>query len=73
MGDTGLEHKSLGTCNDNELEGAVARLGAESGAVAAETPAFDSDLAAVMEAWPNLPDVVRVGIMAMVRASGSGG
>ena len=29
----------------------------------------DLDLAAVVSAWPNLPDAVRAGILAMVRAS----
>jgi hypothetical protein len=31
--------------------------------------AVDPDLAAVVDAWPNLPDAVRVGIVAMVKAS----
>ena len=33
----------------------------------ADTP---SDLAAVVEAWPNLPEALRAGIVAMVKASG---
>ena len=33
----------------------------------------DPDLAAVVDAWPGLPEAIRAGIMAMVRAaSGSG-
>jgi hypothetical protein len=33
----------------------------------------DPDLAAVVTAWPSLPEAVRAGIVAMVRASGRGG
>ncbi len=33
----------------------------------------DPDLAAVVEAWADLPDAVRAGIVAMVRASASDG
>jgi hypothetical protein len=40
---------------------------AESGA-----PATDPDLAAVMAAWPDLPDPVRRGILAMVASVYSG-
>jgi len=36
----------------------------------AETP---SDLAAVIDAWPGLPEAVRAGIVAMVKASKGGG
>jgi hypothetical protein len=31
------------------------------------------DLAAVVAAWPILPEAVRAGILAMVKASGKGG
>ena len=30
----------------------------------------DADLAAVVAAWPNLPDAVKAGIVAMVKAAG---
>jgi hypothetical protein len=32
----------------------------------------DPDLAAVVTAWPNLPEPLKAGIMAIVRASGGG-
>jgi hypothetical protein len=32
----------------------------------------DPDLRAVVDAWPTLPEPVRAGILAMVRASGGG-
>jgi len=34
--------------------------------------AIDPDLQAVIERWPELPEVVRAGIVAMVRAVGTG-
>ncbi len=40
-------------------------------AVDAELLADDSELMGVLEAWPRLPDVVRAGIVAMVRAAAS--
>ena len=44
--------------------------GAESGALAPKTPAIDPALAALIDAWPTLPDAIRAGILAMVRAAG---
>ena len=40
--------------------------GAQSGA---QTPPFDLDLQQLIDAWPTLPEPVRVGIVAMVRAA----
>jgi hypothetical protein len=36
---------------------------------ATKPPPDDSDLAVVLAAWPNLPDTVRAGIVAMVKAA----
>ena len=44
--------------------------GAESGAPTLTTPNIDPDLAALIDAWPNLPDAIRAGILAMIRAAG---
>ena len=33
----------------------------------------DPDLAALIDAWPTLPDAIRAGIMAMVRSSAESG
>ena len=41
--------------------------GAGSGARAALTAVADPDLAAVVDAWPTLPEVVKAGVMAMVK------
>jgi hypothetical protein len=44
--------------------------GAKSGALDPEKPAIDPALAAIIDAWPRLPDALRAGILAMVRAAG---
>jgi hypothetical protein len=44
--------------------------GAESGALGAQNGLFDPRLASVIEAWPTLPEAIKAGIVAMVRASG---
>jgi len=42
----------------------------ESADEAAQNPAhFPPDLAAVIDAWPMLPEAIRAGILAMIRAS----
>jgi len=48
--------------------GASARQRAKSGAIEPETPSIAPDLAAVVEAWPKLPQAIRAGILAMIRA-----
>ena len=42
--------------------------GAESGALTVGNANIDPELASLIDAWPTLPDAIRVGIMAMVRA-----
>ena len=44
--------------------------GAESGAVGAHDVPFDADLLEILEAWPALSESIKVGILAMVKASG---
>jgi hypothetical protein len=43
--------------------------GARGGAQNAKTPTIDAALAAVIDAWPALPEAIRAGILAMVRAA----
>jgi hypothetical protein len=43
--------------------------GAKSGALNPEKPAIDPALAALIDAWPTLPEAIRAGISAMVRAT----
>jgi len=69
MGGKGLEHPT-----ESPGKTALAKPGgAESGARGAPEGRTDTradpDLAAVIHAWPALPDVLKAGILAMVRAS----
>jgi len=43
---------------------------AQKAALTAENPPSDPHLAALIDAWPTLPDAIRAGILAMVRAAG---
>jgi len=43
---------------------------ADESRAAPDVAALPSELAAVVAAWPSLPDAVRAGIVAMVKASG---
>lgn len=43
--------------------------GAECGALHARDVEIDPNLAAVAEAWPRLPETIKAGILAMVRAT----
>lgn len=69
LGDTGLEPLSTTVHANKELRESAPQGGAESGAVGAQTPPIDPDLQAVVKAWPGLPESVRAGIVAMVRAA----
>jgi hypothetical protein len=46
--------------------------GAESGAKTTKIDRNDPDLALVVERWDNLPEAVRAGIVAMVKAASAG-
>ena len=46
--------------------------GAESGANDPKNDPIDPDLALVVERWDSLPDAVRAGIVAMVKAASPG-
>jgi len=43
--------------------------GAESGAVLTQAPKLAPELAALIDSWPCLPEPIKAGIMAMVRAA----
>ncbi len=62
---TGLElsHDSAGNFTIAD------QSGAESGALGAQNRPCDADLAEVVQSWPSLPDALRAGILAMVRAA----
>lgn len=44
---------------------------AQGAAVGAETAPMGSDSRALIDLWPDLPEAVRIGILAMVQASGT--
>jgi hypothetical protein len=58
------------TNNANDLQQSAIPTGAESGAVGAQNGPIDPQLAAVVAAWPTLPEAVRRRVMAMVNAAG---
>jgi len=43
--------------------------GAESGALAIKTRPIDPDLATLINAWQNLPEPIKAGILAMILAA----
>ena len=49
--------------------GRGAQIAAESAALDARGAPLGSDLRAVVSAWPNLPDAIRAGILAMISAT----
>lgn len=65
MGEAGFEHPAQNpkkTANSDQG-------GAECGAPPAFSTITDPDLARVVKAWPDLPEPVRRGILAMVEAA----
>jgi hypothetical protein len=42
---------------------------AQTGAFGTQKAPFDPHLATVVDAWPTLPEVIKTGILAMVRAA----
>ena len=65
VGDTGLEH-AMESSGGN---GRGTQSAAESAALDAREAPLGSDLRAVVSAWPNLPDAIRAGILAMISAT----
>ena len=53
----------------NVLQHGDAGRGAESGASKADSLPIDADLASVIDSWPDLPNAVKAGIVAMVGAA----
>jgi hypothetical protein len=50
--------------------GTSADAGADAGALETRTEHFGPDLQAIIDAWATLPDAIKAGILAMVRAAG---
>jgi hypothetical protein len=66
MAGTGLELPQDSSGNSTIAN----QSGADSGAPGAQNGAIAPDLAAVVEAWPGLPEAIKTGILVMVRAAG---
>jgi len=66
MGDDGLEPTQESSGN----RGGGDQSGAECGAVGAPKSTFGPELAAVVEAWPELPEHIRAAILALVTSTG---
>ncbi len=66
MGVTGLEQTAK-TPGKSHL---VHQSAAESGAVEAANGKCDPNLQLIVDRWPQLPDAIKAGIIAMVRAAG---
>ena len=65
----GLERDTVSSCNNNDLENPQDQGAAECAADSGKTPEIDADLWRVVDAWADLPEAVRVGIVAMVEAA----
>ena len=70
VAEEGLEQNHVTRLHNNELQIPGFPFGPESGPLQDETAHFPPDLSVVVEAWPTLPEAVRAGILAMVRAAG---
>ncbi len=46
--------------------------GAKSGAPSFLTPTTDPNLLTLIEAWPTLPEALKIGILAMIKTAGKG-
>jgi hypothetical protein len=60
-------HDSVNSLPTKGLRQAPSPVVAQGKRAAQKTP---SDLAAIIDAWPTLPEAIKAGILAMVRASG---
>ena len=68
----GLELDSVTGLPCNDLGNPPSPSGAESGAVGAESDPIAPELAAIIAAWPALPEATRQAILAMVKATAGG-
>ncbi|HEX5102184.1 MAG TPA: hypothetical protein VFV87_00125 [Pirellulaceae bacterium] len=65
----GIEHCPKSSANSGD----GGQSGAECGALGTQNAPLDPDLAAVVDAWPKLPEAIKAGILAMVTAARRGG
>ena len=70
--DMGFEQNDVTTSPPSHLQQSLIPFGTETGTLQDEIGTFPPDLAAVVEAWPSLPEETRTDILAMVRAAAGG-
>ena len=71
MTPTGTELIAASASEDRRLGNPPSGSAAQSGAVAAESPPADPDLARVLDAWHRLPQHIRAAVLALVGAAGA--
>ncbi len=59
-------------CNHNDLQKSIDEKAGRSKVSPTKSEPIPPELARVLEAWPSLPEAVKAGILAMVRASTTG-
>ncbi len=69
MGRTGLEPVTVTARKNSKLQNQAVSGGAESGADSADLAQIDSDLQHIIDAWPDLPEPIKAGVLAMVKAA----
>ena len=67
----GLEPDNASGDDPKHLQNPAESGGAESGAESRDSVHLAADLRQVIDAWPDLPGPVKVGILAMVDAAGT--
>ena len=65
----GFDAVSVTAFPDNSLQQSPILGEAESEAVSPNSGPTDAELAAVVDAWPGLPDAIEAGILAMIKAA----
>ena len=68
LGRTGLERGNVTDHNSKGLQNSSNSSGAESGASSPDSVQSDPNLQMLIDAWPDLPDAIKSGIIATVRA-----
>jgi hypothetical protein len=65
----GLEREDITSRTPSRLQILPKTGGAESGADSAKTDLIEPDLAKVVKAWADLPEVIKTAILALVQSS----
>jgi hypothetical protein len=63
----GWGYTFISTCNSNNLQNCQFRRAAHNTALSLQSDRIDPDLQALIEAWPNLPQAICIGILAIIK------